>query len=282
MSEEAADAALDAAAGARVTVIVGQSDTGKTTLVARLAGALCVDGAVAVVDADLGQSEIGPPTTVGLGRVTAPVPRLGAADFVAARFVGATTPARCSRELAAAAALLVERARAAGATHIVVDTCGLVAGGFGVAVKRVLIDAMGPDLVLVLERGDECAALAHVLAERRPVVRLGAAPAVAKRNADQRRRWRAEAFARHLAGARELVLDPSRVTVHVGCGRRPGDDPRGAVVGLDDAADQFLGLGVVRNLDARAQCYTIATPVAAVRIGVATIGEAQVEVGLTG
>src|SRR3989442_7161458 len=72
----ALDRALEAAARARVTLILGTSDTGKTSLTARLAGALAARGErVAVVDADVGQSEIGPPTTVGLGHVpAAPAP----------------------------------------------------------------------------------------------------------------------------------------------------------------------------------------------------------------
>src|SRR5438445_11880821 len=64
----ALDRALEAAARARVTLILGTSDTGKTSLTARLAGALAARGErVAVVAADVGQSAIGRPTTVGPG-----------------------------------------------------------------------------------------------------------------------------------------------------------------------------------------------------------------------
>src|SRR5438445_653861 len=53
----ALDRALEAAARARVTLILGTSDTGKTSLTARLAGALAARGErVAVVDADVGRS----------------------------------------------------------------------------------------------------------------------------------------------------------------------------------------------------------------------------------
>ena len=89
------DAALEAAARVRVTVIVGAGDTGKSTLAAQLASALTARGArVAVVDADVGQSEIGPPTTVGLGAVTGPLTRLRDADLIALEFVGDTSPVR--------------------------------------------------------------------------------------------------------------------------------------------------------------------------------------------
>ena len=80
-------AALDAATAARVTLVIGVVDAGKTTLVTRLAAALASPGdLVGVVDADLGQSDIGPPTTVGLGLVHGAIDRLDQAEVVAEFF----------------------------------------------------------------------------------------------------------------------------------------------------------------------------------------------------
>jgi polynucleotide 5'-hydroxyl-kinase GRC3/NOL9 len=130
-------AALDVAAAARVTLVLGATDTGKTTLVTRLAGALAAAGrSVGVVDADLGQSDVGPPTTVGLGRVRQPIAHLADAELIALEFLGATSPARCMRETAEATARLVRRALDLGCDRVLVDTSGLVAGPFGVALKR--------------------------------------------------------------------------------------------------------------------------------------------------
>ena len=132
MSMTAWAPALHAAARARVTVIVGESEAGKTSLTAWLAGELAAAGDhVAVVDADLGQSEIGPPTTVGLGRIRGRVTRLADAECIALEFVGATSAARCLRETALATARLVDRARALAFDRVLVDTSGLVAGDFG-------------------------------------------------------------------------------------------------------------------------------------------------------
>jgi len=46
-------------------LIIGATDTGKTTLIAALAKHLAKKSAVGIVDADIGQSHIGPPATVG-------------------------------------------------------------------------------------------------------------------------------------------------------------------------------------------------------------------------
>jgi polynucleotide 5'-hydroxyl-kinase GRC3/NOL9 len=172
-------AALEAAAAARVTLVLGANDAGKTTLVTRLAGALADAGhTVGVVDADLGQSDVGPPTTVGLGRVRRPLERLADAELVALEFLGVTSPARCMRETAEATARLVRRALELGHDRVLVDTSGLVEGHFGRALKRLKIDRVGPDVLVALQRTDEVEPLLSVYAEagRPMIVRLPAAP----------------------------------------------------------------------------------------------------------
>src|SRR5438105_14650046 len=182
--------ALEAAARARVTLILGTSDTGKTSLAARLAGALAARGdRVAVVDADVGQSEIGPPTTVGLGRVTGELARLADAEVLALEFVGDTSPVRYLRETAEATGRLVRRALSAGFERVLVDTGGLVEGPLGLALKRAKIRAVDPDLVLVLQRRDESEPIARPLESgggRPRVVRLAPSSAVVRPTATRR------------------------------------------------------------------------------------------------
>ena len=48
-----------------ICLILGAADTGKTTLAAALATYAAKSGPVGIIDADIGQSRIGPPTTVG-------------------------------------------------------------------------------------------------------------------------------------------------------------------------------------------------------------------------
>lgn len=144
-----------------MTIVIGTSDTGKTMLVTRLAGQLASRGLrVAVVDADLGQSEIGPPTTIGLGRVDGPLPRLAAAHVEALYFVGATSAAHALRATALGTGAMVARARAAGFDRVLVDTSGLIAPGLGGALKEAKIRAVDPDLLVCLQRatGDPAAA----------------------------------------------------------------------------------------------------------------------------
>lgn len=50
-------------------MILGGSDTGKTSLVEYIANLLVSKFKVGIVDCDMGQSHIGPPTTIAWGRV---------------------------------------------------------------------------------------------------------------------------------------------------------------------------------------------------------------------
>src|SRR5438093_12336399 len=208
--------ALEAAAEARVTLILGTSDTGKTSLAARLAGALAARGErVAVVDADVGQSEIGPPTTVGLGHVAGAVARLGDAEVIALEFVGDTSPVRYIRETADATGRLVRRALDAGFERVLVDTGGLVEGPLGLALKRAKVRAADPDLVLVLQRSDESEPIARALERdvRPRVVRLAPSPAVVRRSAARRREHRERALRDYLAHAATRTPPTARAPV---------------------------------------------------------------------
>lgn len=268
-------AVLARAREARVVLVLGESDTGKTSLVTYLANALHRAGrSVAVVDADVGQSEIGPPTTVGLGALRAPLARLADAQVRGLAFVGATSPVAHVRPTVAATGRLTARARRLGVEHVLVDTSGLVQGEIGRLLKQHKIDRVAPDLVLCLERDGECEHILQAYAAGKPVVlRLVAASAVHRRSADERRRRRESAFATYFAGARQVELDLGRVLL--GERRLPGDpfdDLQDLVVGLDRGDGETLGLGIVRVVDLARRAIVVETPVpvdgiAGVRLG---------------
>lgn len=270
-------AALDAAARARVTLILGTSDTGKTSLTAQLAGALAARGArVAVVDADVGQSEIGPPTTVGLGRVRGPLGRLADAEVLALEFVGDTSPVRYIREVAEVTGRLVRRALDAGFERVIVDTGGLVEGPLGVALKRAKIRAVDPDLVLVVQRREESEPIVRLLESgpRPRVVRLRVSPAVVPRTATRRREHRERALREYLAGAATMTLDTRRVPLRDRRGGVPEEVEEGLLVGIQDAAGETLGIGRVRAWRPAQHRIVVDTPVPADRIASLVAGRA--------
>jgi polynucleotide 5'-hydroxyl-kinase GRC3/NOL9 len=270
--------ALEAAAQARVTLVLGTSDTGKTSLIAHLASALAARGErVAVVDADVGQSEIGPPTTVGLGRVPGALGRLADAEVLALEFVGDTSPVRYIRETAEATGRLVRRALDAGFDRVLVDTGGLVEGPLGVALKRAKIRAADPDLVLVVQRRDESEPIARALeaAPRPRVVRLAPSPAVVRRTATRRREHREKMLRDYFARGATIALPTARVSLRDRRGQALVDVAAGLLVGVLGADGETLGVARVKAWEPDRGRIVIDTPVAADRIASLVAGRAS-------
>jgi len=93
-----------------VCLILGGIDTGKTTLTAAMAGRLAQSSRVGVIDADIGQSHIGPPATVGWAFVDKPQVSFSQLNPDGISFVGDVTPVGHLLQLTAAIAQCVRQA----------------------------------------------------------------------------------------------------------------------------------------------------------------------------
>lgn len=214
VSPEHWEGALEAATAARIILIIGETDTGKTHFTTRLANALLDCGhPVAVVDADLGQSDIGPPTTVGLGLVNEPLTELGEAQVVGLYFVGSTSPQGHLLPTVIGTKKMVEKAERLGIHKIIVDTSGLIQGEIGRLLKQHKIDLVDPDLILALQRTGECDhILRPYLGGPRPVVlRLASEGGSRRRTQEERRQHRERTLMAYFQGSKTLHLDLSRV-----------------------------------------------------------------------
>ena len=147
-----------AARDARTVLFIGGMDAGKSTLArATAAYALRLGRTVAYLDADVAQKTVGPPATVGLKHVREPddltLEQMAEADALG--FAGSTSPQDHLVPLVGALQRLRDRARKEGADLVVVDTGGEVSGIRGQLVKYYKVDALQPDLVVGLQRGEE-------------------------------------------------------------------------------------------------------------------------------
>lgn len=204
------------AAQARLVLVIGEQDSGKTTFCARLASMAAAAGRrAAVIDADIGQSEIGPPACVGMAFAEAETHAIGRLRPVATAFVGAVSATDRQLEHVAAVCDLCRRASAMGADVIVVDTTGFVEGPSARRLKRAKAAATGPSDIVVLTRrrtpGLIFADLARSAHHR--IHRVAVDDAVVPRPTALRSERRAGQFARALTGASERVLDLSDVRI---------------------------------------------------------------------
>lgn len=249
-------------------VVIGQTDSGKSTFVHWLVRQLCRrHERVGWLDADVGQSTLGVPTTMNLAVVSEPPTGLPSPD--ATFFVGATSPRRHMLPTMVGAHKLQERAQQMGAGAIVVDTTGLVtqeAGGG--ALKHWKIELLEPTTVIAIQRHGE---LVHILT---PLVRnpglavhiLRVANAVNRKSVEERVQRRRRQFRQHFAGAAPLTLDYARLPVYDLEQAGPH-----RLLALHDREGFTVALGVILQMGTREM--TILTPartasqVAGLRIG---------------
>ena len=147
-----------AAIGCHTVVLIGGLDSGKTTLGRAIARFAVERGrAAAFLDADVGQSSVGPPTTVGLKLIRSvediEAEALSRADAI--YFVGATSPQGNLLSVATGVARMLQLARDSGAELVVIDTSGMVSGIYGQLLKYHKLELIRPDLVVGLQRGEE-------------------------------------------------------------------------------------------------------------------------------
>lgn len=237
-----------------VDVLIGGMDSGKSTLARRIAAAGVAEGlTVGVLDADVGQSTIGPPTTVGLrlcrSEADLDPEAMRRADHLA--FVGSISPQGHLLPLVVGTRLLLDRARAQGAELVVVDTTGLVSGVYAQLLKFHKVGVLQPDLVVGIARGEELEPLLGVISRfyAAEVVTLGIHPDVVPTSVEQRATIREESMRGYFAEP----LHRWRVKPTVFVPALPAlfdiSTLDRIVVGLSDGKGSCLGVGYLEHLE---------------------------------
>lgn len=199
----------DILSSAGVTVVVGGVDTGKTSFCVLLANRALEAGIpTAVVDGDMGQSEIGPPTTVGLGIVESPVQSLSDLETRSLYFVGSTSPAGHLLATSTGVKKMVEKAQALDKRLIMVDTTGLVRGVIARTLKTHKIELLAPCHIVALQEEGETEHFLRLFDtwEGCTVHRLSPAPGVRPKSVTLRAQRRAVRFQEYFRGGREHRL----------------------------------------------------------------------------
>ncbi len=208
--------ALEAARAGETLFLIGATDSGKSTLAAVLANESHAAGRkVAVVDADMGQSSIGPPACVGMALVERQIGSLEELSPTAIDFVGASSPVGHLLQAATSAAAMAQVAQEAGADTLIVDTTGLVSGGIARALKGAKIRLLDPEVIIALQTENE---IEHLVAPYRVRTRprvlvLPVSKAVKPRSREQRVANRQLKFAAYFTGARQTELSWNKAPV---------------------------------------------------------------------
>ncbi len=255
-----------------IAILLGATDTGKSTLAKFLINQLCQRGLkVALVDADIGQSFLGPPATIGLSifkshpdwELVLTPPELF--------FVGSTSPEGHFPIHLQGVKRMVDKAASHEVDLILIDTTGFVLGEAGKELKRRKIDLISPLSLLALQESDEMEPILDLYKENPlyKIYRLPLSEQVRPRSMEERQTYRTNKFREYFkhASVQELaieevqiegeVLDPNGESIPLDWSLRIN----GILMGLKDSNDETLALGLIRNYLPEKKVLRVLTPV---------------------
>jgi len=191
---------------AKTVLVLGATDSGKTTFCTYLVNSVLSEAPKAViVDADLGQSDIGPPGTISLSVITQPVVDLFTLDPEKIFFAGVNTPSRASARVLSGLSLLREGLD--DEDFIIVNTDGWVDGERAEKYKISLMKTFGPAVVVGIQKGDELEKILRAAeVEGFKVLRVESPSRVTPRDKSERRRLREQGYHKFLRGAVTRII----------------------------------------------------------------------------
>jgi polynucleotide 5'-hydroxyl-kinase GRC3/NOL9 len=190
-------------------MLIGATDSGKTTLLTFLANRL-IDGGlrVAVVDSDVGQKGILPPATISLAFPEGPFESIGELQAYAHYFIGTITPGSYTGEMAVGVKRLTDMA-SEEADVVLIDTTGFVTGP-GIEMKRLKAELVKPELIVFLERNDELSHLRRLLSPYGEAVTLSISEKAREHSRSERREVRREKWRAYFSNASLVEVDLSK------------------------------------------------------------------------
>jgi polynucleotide 5'-hydroxyl-kinase GRC3/NOL9 len=254
-----------------IAVLLGATDTGKSTLAKFLIFNLCKRGLkVALVDADIGQSFLGPPTTIGFSIFKSDPTWELILSPPEIFFVGSTTPEGHFPIHLKGVKRMVDKAISYGAEVVIVDTTGFILGEAGKELKGRKIDLLSSRFLIALQKSDE---IEHVLDlykedSHYKIYRLPLSDQVKPKSIEERRINRTNKFQEYFkySVTQELTIEKVQIEGEV---LDPNGDIlpfdwalriNGLLIGLKDSNDETLALGVIRNYFEEKKVARVLTP----------------------
>ena len=186
-----------------VTVMVmGGVDSGKTSFCTFLANeALRKKWKTSIIDADLGQSDVGPPSTIGFNFISEPVKDLFEIKAENAYFVGLTSPSGAVNKVIEGLTELKSRVMEADVDFLIINTDGWVDGEDAAKYKIQLTKTVFPSVVVGIRQEDELNPILTALKETK-ILAIDSPQLVQRRNREKRKILRELSYKKYLKQAK--------------------------------------------------------------------------------
>ncbi len=187
-------------------MVLGCIDSGKTSFCTYLVNkALQAKRKVAVLDGDLGQSDIGPPCTVSYTYVIKPITDLFSLQARNAFFVGETSPSGATDKAIEGLISLQAEISAGNPEILIINTDGWIDGECAINYKVQLAEKLNPDVIFCIQQKDELTPLSNALGKFKKVA-VESPPAIVQRDTEKRRNLRELGYVKYLRNAKVQSL----------------------------------------------------------------------------
>jgi polynucleotide 5'-hydroxyl-kinase GRC3/NOL9 len=209
-------------------MVVGAPGSGKTTFCLYLAGYFCRRGKrVAWIDADPGQSFIGPPAVFSLGLYSGSAELLKRKPPLMMGFIGNVSPVGHLLDAVTCLQKIYKKALELVPDLVLINSCGLVNGGAARELAYHQIDMLAPRYVIAIQQKSEVEHLVSPHAHRAGLLihRLPVSPDARVSTVEARKVAREQRFKEYFRGADFQDIALSDVGVHgpgLGTGERLG------------------------------------------------------------
>ncbi len=246
-----------------IVFVLGGVDSGKTTFSLFLVGEGVKKGLkVGLVDSDVGQSTIGPPTTIGLKLFENP-PKLENLEPSALFFVGETSPRGHFLEILTGTKRLIEKSLSLGSDLTVVDSCGLVSSPVGTSLKFQKINLISPQFIVAFQRNKDLENILRAISSYSfKIFLLEVAPQTRLIPREERVLIRENAYKKYFSKSNQIEIPWTKVSIYP-----PEIDLSGKLdlvyllVGLQNNFSECLGVGVISQIIPEKKTLRMITPV---------------------
>lgn len=221
-------------------LIIGGPDSGKNAFCVMAAnGLIGRAGGASIIDADVGQCEIGPPGTICASRARAAFSSFSELAADLSIFIGRISPHGVEDRIIAGIGRLIERMAQGSRSPALVNTDGWLEGD-GLPYKARMVEGLRPSLVVGI---GELGGLEDMISA--PLIRIGAPEMARAKPREDRRAHRRARFRRALSNGsiREFGLASVELRGF------EGKVPENTLLGLEDGDGFLLGLGLLKGLD---------------------------------
>ncbi len=219
-----------------VFMVIGGVSSGKSTFVRFLASSfLKKDKRIAIIDADIGQSWIGPPTTVSAVILSGKRREVNLMRPDLMEFVGFLSPSMDTPSYLRAVQKIFDSVKKENPFATIVDTTGLIAGNEGLNLKLKKAEILSPTIIIAFRKDGEIEHIVNALTEKKFNVYVVNSPGETKeRSMNQRREYREEIFRRYFEEGKVIRV------------KNYGENfEKNSLVGIINAQKDTLGLGIV-------------------------------------